>query len=55
MAKAKEYMGYDMKARKMVKIQNPQIVTLKNGRKAVKGKSPVNESIVYRILGKKDL
>ncbi|MEM3341167.1 MAG: DUF5679 domain-containing protein [Thermoplasmata archaeon] len=52
---AKEYMGYDMKAKKMVKIQNPQIVKLKNGRKAAKGKSPVTGTTVYRILGKKDL
>ena len=47
-----EIEAFDVKARKKVKIQNPEIVTLKNGRIAVKGKSPLTGITVFRILSK---
>ena len=48
----KEYEGYDVKARKNVKILNPEVVQLKNQRWAVKGKSSETGVTVFRILGK---
>ncbi len=48
----KEYEGYDVKARKKVKILNPEVVQLKNQRWAVKGKSSETGVTVFRILGK---
>ena len=36
---AKEWIAYDVKARKKVKLVDPKLVTMKNGRKALKGKS----------------
>ena len=48
----KEYEAYDVKARKKVKILEPQVVQLKNKRWALKGKSSETGSVVFRILGK---
>ncbi|MGB9726195.1 MAG: hypothetical protein ACP5I2_06865 [Fervidicoccaceae archaeon] len=47
-----EFEAFDVKARKKVKLLNPEIVTLKNGRVAVKGKSPETGITIYRILSK---
>ena len=41
--------AYCVKCRKMVEIQNPQQVTLKNGRKAVKGTCPETGVKVFRM------
>lgn len=48
----KEFEGYDVKARKKVKILEPKLVQLKNQRWAVKGKSSATGLTVFRILGK---
>lgn len=48
----KEYEAYDVKARKKVKILEPEVVQLKNKRWALKGKSSATGSTVFRILGK---
>jgi hypothetical protein len=45
-----EYTAYDVKAKKKVKIVDPKVVKMKNGRYAVKGKSPATGINVYRIL-----
>ena len=45
-----EYEGFCVKCRKKVKIQNPEEVTLKNGRKAVKGTCPNCGTVVYRFI-----
>lgn len=46
--------AFDVKARKKVVIENPEIVTLKNGRLAAKGKSPLTGITVYKILNKQE-
>ena len=46
-----EYTAYDVKARKKVKIQNPKVVKMKNGRYAIKGTSPLTGNTVFRIAG----
>ncbi|MFZ0183603.1 MAG: hypothetical protein WBV92_04310 [Nitrosotalea sp.] len=46
-----EWEAYDVKARKKVKILDPEIVQLKNKRWAVVGKSSVTGIRVVRILG----
>jgi len=43
--------GYCVKCKKMVEISNPQTVTLKNKKKAVKGKCPKCGTSVFRIGG----
>ena len=48
----KEYEAYDVKARKKVKILEPQVVQLKNKKWAIKGKSSASGSTVFRIIGK---
>jgi hypothetical protein len=48
----KEFEAYDVKVRKKVKMLEPQIVQLKNGRWAVKGKSSETGLTIFRILGK---
>ena len=45
-----ELMAYDVKARKKVKIEDPKLVTLKNGRKAIKGTSPETGIVLFRII-----
>ena len=47
-----DYSGYCMKCKKSVPITNPEETTMKNGRKAVKGKCSVCGTGIYRILGK---
>lgn len=47
-----EFEAFDVKAKKKVKLTNPEVVTLKNGRLAVRGKSPLTGITVYRILSK---
>ena len=47
-----EWMAYDVKARKKVKIQDPKLVTLKNGKMAIKGKSPETGIGLFRIVSK---
>jgi len=51
---AVDYTAYDVKAKKKVKIENPKLVKLKNGRWAAKGKSPVTGNTVFRILSKEE-
>jgi len=41
--------AYCVKCRKKVEIKDPQEVTLKSGRPAVKGKCPVCGTTVFRI------
>lgn len=41
--------GYCVKCRKKVRIKNPKVVTLKNGRKATQGVCPVCGTKVFRI------
>lgn len=47
-----EWTAYDVKARKKVKILDPVLVVLKNGKMAVKGKSSATGLTVFRIVGK---
>jgi len=48
-----EYEGRCMKCKKQVKIKDPKEVTMKNGRKAVKGTCFTCGTNVFRILGNK--
>jgi len=43
--------AHDMKHKQMVKIQNPKVVTMKNGRKAISGTSPITGHKVFKIVG----
>jgi len=45
--------AYDGKAKKKVKIQNPKVVMLKNGKWAVRGTSPITGVKVFRFVGNK--
>ena len=45
--------AYDVKAKKKVKIQNPKVIMMKNGKWAVKGTSPITGVKVFRIVGNK--
>ena len=54
MCMAKEWIAYDVKARKKVKLVDPKLVTLKNGRKALKGKSAETGISLFRIISPKD-
>ena len=45
--------AYDVKAKKKVKIQNPKVVKMKNGKWAIKGTSPITGVKVFRIVGNK--
>ena len=47
------WKAYDVKAKKKVKIQNPKVVKMKNGKWAVKGTSPITGIKVFRIVGNK--
>jgi hypothetical protein len=49
-----EYTAYDVKAKKKVKMLEPKIVKMKNGRYAAKGKSPLTGNTVFRILSKEE-
>ena len=47
--------GYCMGLKKVVDIKDPEIVTMKNGRKAVKGVAEeAPEYKVFRILGRSE-
>lgn len=46
-----KWTAYDVAAKKKVEIQNPKIVKMKNGRWAIKGKSPITGNTVFRIAG----
>ena len=46
-----DYTAYDVKAKKKVKIQNPKVVKLKNGRWAIEVTSPLTGNTVFRIAG----
>lgn len=45
-------MAYCMKCKATREMKNPQTVTMKNGRKAKKGKCPICGTGMYQILGK---
>jgi len=47
------WIGYDAKAKKKVKIQNPKAVMMKNGKWAIKGTSPITGVKVFRFVGNK--
>ena len=49
-----ELTAYSLKLRKTVAIKNPELVTLKNGRKAVRGVTAEDPSSkVFRIVSDK--
>jgi len=48
-----EITAYSVKEKAKVPVQNPEIVTMKNGRKAVQGLSPAGNK-VFRILSNAD-
>jgi hypothetical protein len=50
----KEWIAYDVKARKKVKLADPKLVTLKNGKKALKGKSMETGISLFRIISSRD-
>lgn len=45
----KKIMAYSVKAKKMVEMQNPKLVTLKNGRKAWTGTCPETGVKLFRF------
>ena len=47
---SEKYVGFCVKCRKKVELQDPQIVTLKNKRKAVVGTCPNCGTKVYRFI-----
>ena len=51
---AKEWIAYDVKARKKVKLVDPKLVTMKNGRKALKGTSKETGISLFRIISPED-
>ncbi len=46
-------VGFCVKCRKKVELKSPQEVTLKNGRKAIKGKCPNCGTTVYVFVSSK--
>ena len=48
-----EITAYSVKEKATVPVQNPEVVTMKNGRKAVQGMSPSGNK-VFRILSNAD-
>ncbi len=48
-----EITAYSVKEKTTVPVQNPEIVTMKNGRKAVQGVSPAGNK-VFRIVSNDD-
>ena len=44
--------GYCVKCKKKQEMKDAKEVTMKNGRKAMKGKCPVCSTGMYRIMGK---
>jgi hypothetical protein len=49
-----EYTAYDVKAKRKVRIENPKIAKLKNGRWAVTGKSSATGTKVFRFISNKE-
>jgi len=47
------WVAYDVKAKKKVKIQNPKVVMMKNGKWAIRGTSPITGVKVFRFVGNK--
>jgi len=45
-------MAYCMKCKRTREMQNPQTVTMKNGRKAQKGTCTVCGTKMFKIMGK---
>lgn len=45
-------IGYCMKCKKKTEMKETLVVTMKNGRKALKGKCTVCGTGMYKILGK---
>ena len=50
-----DYTAYDVKAKKKVKINDPKVVKMKNGRWAISGKSSETGTKVFRILSKEEV
>jgi len=50
-----EWIAFDVKAKTKVKLLNPKIVKLKNGRWAVKGKSEKTGITLYRFLSNEEV
>lgn len=46
-------VGFCVKCRKKVELKDPKEVTLKNGRKAIKGKCPICGTTVYVFVSSK--
>lgn len=44
--------AYCVKCKKKTEMKDPQSVTMKNGRNAMKGQCPICGTGLYRILGK---
>jgi hypothetical protein len=50
-----EYKAFNLRTRKECVILNPEVITMKNGRKAVQGlASDDGKTKVFRILGAKE-
>ena len=49
-SESSQYMAYCVRCKKKVPVQNPEVVTLKNGRKAVKGTCPYCGGTVYVFI-----
>ena len=48
--------AYSVKLKKVVEIKDPELITMKNGRMAVRGVAAEDSSSkVFRILGKADV
>ena len=47
------WKAYDVKAKKKVEIQDPKVIRMKNGKWAIKGRSPITGIKVFRIVGMK--
>ena len=47
-----EYIGYCVRCKKKVAVENPQEVTLRNGRTGIKGNCPYCKGIVYLFIKK---
>jgi hypothetical protein len=49
--KMKEVSGYNVKTRQKTNIKNPQLITMKNGRKAIKGIATEDgKTTLYRMI-----
>lgn len=51
---SKPITAYDVQAKKKVKMQDPKIITMKNGRPAWKGISPLTGNKVFRTIPTKN-